>query len=64
MDDAAQDATYLPLLQVTLEALWERGRLTLDRYGTLTDALEASAEAAYSREWPRVSRAPRPSGPR
>ena len=47
-DDAPQDATYLPLLQVTVELLWERGRLTLDRYGALTDALEARAEAAYA----------------
>jgi hypothetical protein len=48
VDDAAQDATYLPLLQVTLEAIWDRGRLTLDRYDTLTDALEVRAEAAFA----------------
>ena len=27
--DAAEDAAYLPLLQVTLEEIWRKGMLTL-----------------------------------
>jgi WD40 repeat protein len=46
--DAAVDATYLPLLQVTLEEIWEGGWLTLDRYSTLTDAIKMRAEAIYT----------------
>jgi WD40 repeat protein len=46
--DASADATYLPLLQVTLEEIWASGSLTLDRYGTLADAVEARAEAVYT----------------
>ena len=45
--DAAPDAAYLPLLQVTLEMLWARGRLQLSAYGTLTDAIKQRAEAVY-----------------
>ncbi len=45
--DAAGDAAYLPLLQVTLEDLWQRGSLTLSAYGTLTDAIRERAEVVY-----------------
>jgi WD40 repeat protein len=38
--DAAADATYLPLLQMTLEEIWRQGSLTLSAYGTLTDAIK------------------------
>ncbi|MGI8586403.1 MAG: eIF2A-related protein [Chloroflexia bacterium] len=46
--DASADAAYLPLLQVTLEEIWAGGSLTLDRYGTLTDAIKERAEAVYA----------------
>jgi tetratricopeptide (TPR) repeat protein len=49
VEDTAGQPTLLPLLQVAQEAIWGSGRLTLDRYRTLTDALEAKAEAVYSR---------------
>lgn len=32
------DPTLLPLLQVTLESIWMKGRLTLEQFGTITDA--------------------------
>ena len=35
-----RDPTELPLLQVTLDAIWSTGRLTLDRYRSLTDTLQ------------------------
>jgi hypothetical protein len=48
LDRLAQDAsaspTLLPLLQVTLEELWKKGRLTLASYGTLTDAIKDRAD--------------------
>ena len=54
VEDAVVDSTYLPLLQVTLESIWDRGRLTLDRYEMLTEALQEHAENAYcNRERPR-----------
>ncbi|HEY8951364.1 MAG TPA: hypothetical protein VIP78_02235, partial [Candidatus Dormibacteraeota bacterium] len=46
--DTVNDITFLPLLQVTLEAIWTKGKLTLDRYGTLTDALQEHADAVYT----------------
>lgn len=45
--DAAADAAYLPLLQVTLEDLWKRGSLKSSAYGTLTDAIRRRAEDVY-----------------
>ncbi|HYN88933.1 MAG TPA: hypothetical protein VER55_10395, partial [Ardenticatenaceae bacterium] len=50
--DAAEDATYLPLLQVTLEQLWEGGSLKLGAYtgetgGDLTRALQQQAEQVF-----------------
>jgi hypothetical protein len=47
---AAQDPTYLPLLQVTLQELWKGGCLALERYGDLTDAIRQRAEAVYGFE--------------
>jgi sugar lactone lactonase YvrE len=47
-EDAAGDATYLPLLQVTLEKLWNDGLLKLEAYGTLTDAIRQRAEQVYA----------------
>lgn len=46
--DAAGDAALLPLLQVTLEDLWTRGRLMLSAYGSLTDAIRQRAEQVYT----------------
>ncbi|MFL5806091.1 MAG: HEAT repeat domain-containing protein, partial [Roseiflexaceae bacterium] len=43
--EATQDATYLPLLQVTLEDLWERGSLRNSAFGTLADAIRDRADA-------------------
>ncbi|GAC1317343.1 MAG: hypothetical protein NVSMB2_10950 [Chloroflexota bacterium] len=45
--DAASDVTFLPLLQVTLESIWNRGKLRLENYGTLGDALQERAEDVY-----------------
>ena len=42
--DAAPDASYLPLLQVTLEDLWDGGSLTLARYVDLAEAIRRRAE--------------------
>ena len=46
--DAADEVGYLPLLQVTLEDLWRRGSLTIDSYGSLTDAIRDRAEQVYA----------------
>jgi len=43
--DAAESPSYLPLLQVTLEDLWRRGRLRLGAYFSLTDAIAQRADA-------------------
>ncbi len=53
VQDTDGQSTLLPLLQVTQESIWSSGRLTLDRYDTLTDALEAKAEAVYARRGTR-----------
>ena len=45
--DASADAAYLPLLQVTLEDLWERGLLKLSEYGGLAEAISRRAERVY-----------------
>ncbi len=42
--DAAADAAYLPLLQVTLEELWRGGDLRLGAYQGLADAIQRRAE--------------------
>ncbi|GAB4193674.1 MAG: hypothetical protein OHK0022_08800 [Roseiflexaceae bacterium] len=46
--DAALDAAYLPLLQVTLEDLWRGGNLRLAVYTGLVDAIERRAETVYA----------------
>ncbi|HEU5090186.1 MAG TPA: hypothetical protein VFT99_22175, partial [Roseiflexaceae bacterium] len=43
--DAAEDAAYLPLLQVSLEDLFRRGRLTRDQYDSLAHSLGERADA-------------------
>ena len=45
--DASADTAYLPLLQVTLEDLWERGLLKLSEYGGLAEAISRRAERVY-----------------
>ncbi|GEM_PF-2256268 len=46
--DAAIDAAYLPLLQVTLEDLWRGGVLRLSAYRGLADAIQRRADAVYT----------------
>src|SRR5579859_542369 len=45
--DAAGQSTYLPLLQVTLEELWNKGRLVLSAYTTLSNAIKQRANVVY-----------------
>ncbi|HMP40440.1 MAG TPA: hypothetical protein PKA05_08680 [Roseiflexaceae bacterium] len=45
--DAAADAAYLPLLQVTLEDLWRRGSMTRAAYTSLTSAIRLRAEEVF-----------------
>jgi hypothetical protein len=56
--DAAADAAYLPLLQVTLEDLWAKGTLNLYAYGTLTDAIRQRAEQVYTASLDGTPRTP------
>jgi WD40 repeat protein len=44
VEDAAGDAASLPLLQVTLEDLFERGQLRLSQYDSLSDAIRKRAD--------------------
>jgi formylglycine-generating enzyme required for sulfatase activity/ABC-type dipeptide/oligopeptide/nickel transport system ATPase component len=46
--DAAADAAYLPLLQVTLEDLWRGGELRLSHYRGLADAIQRRADTVYT----------------
>lgn len=46
--DTAQNATYLPLLQVALEDLWRRGSLTSGAYTNLTEPIRTWAEEVYT----------------
>jgi WD40 repeat protein/MinD-like ATPase involved in chromosome partitioning or flagellar assembly len=46
-EDVGQEATYLPLLQFTLQNLWTQGNLTLENYQGLGDAIESFAEHIY-----------------
>ncbi len=48
--DTAGQPALLPLLQVTQEAIWASGRLTLDRYGTLTDG-RSGRDGRTRRNW-------------
>jgi formylglycine-generating enzyme required for sulfatase activity len=45
--DAQADATYLPLLQVTLLHLWAGGKLKLEQYGGLAKSFQQRAERIY-----------------
>ena len=56
--DAATDATYLPLLQVTLEDLWAKGTLKRHAYGSMTDAIRQRAEQVYARRLDDTLRTP------
>ncbi len=42
--DAAEDAAYLPLLQVTLEEIWRKGTLAVGSYTNLADAIKQRAD--------------------
>jgi WD40 repeat protein len=46
--DAAQDAAYLPLLQVTLVELWRDGDLRIEKYQGLADAIQRRADEVYA----------------
>ena len=46
--DAGGDEGYLPLLQLTLEDLWRRGRFRLAAYGGLANAIAQRAEEVYA----------------
>ena len=52
VEDVGDDATLLPLLQVTLTSLCDEPpqRLTLDHYDSLTDALREHAERAVDED--------------
>lgn len=45
--DASQEATYLPLLQVTLEELWRKNKLKLENYQGLTAAISQRADKVH-----------------
>jgi WD40 repeat protein len=45
--DAAENAVYLPLLQVCLGGLWNGGNLTLGNYDGLAAAIQERAEAVF-----------------
>lgn len=60
--DAAADAAYLPLLQVTLEDLWRGGELRRGAYHTLGDAIQRRADAVYAyRDYDGLKQEPRPA---
>jgi WD40 repeat protein len=59
--DAAADAAYLPLLQVTLERLWAGGLLKLSAYNGLAAAIQQQAEEVYTY---RPDGTPRPEAER
>ncbi len=46
--DAAESVTYLPLLQVTLEELWNKGKLNIGSYNVLTDAIKDRADTVLN----------------
>lgn len=49
-EDASQDPSYLPLLQVSLQEIWNKGNLKLGEYSSLTDAIQQRAEMVYHYE--------------
>src|SRR5439155_14960700 len=52
VDDVGDDPSLLPLLQVTLRALWDEPphRLVLERYRSLTHSLEQQANHVFERD--------------
>lgn len=46
--DATADASYLPLLQLTLEDLWRGGDLRLGAYHGIADAIQRRADTVYT----------------
>src|SRR5713101_9056796 len=52
VEDVNGDPSLLPLLQVTLRALWDEPphRLVLERYRSLTHTLEQQANQAFERD--------------
>jgi len=46
--DTVESITYLPLLQVTLEELWNKGQLKLSAYNSLTDAIKERADTVLT----------------
>ena len=46
--DTVESVTYLPLLQVTLETLWNKGHLKLSSYGSLSDAIKERADTVWA----------------
>ena len=60
-EDTAENITYLPLLQVTLEEIWNKGQLKLGVYDSLTDAFKERADTVltyhdFDRASPSVKR--------
>jgi WD40 repeat protein len=52
-EDATEDATYLPLLQVTLEEMWKGGWLKLSAYHSLSDAIQQRADTVLAHQLDR-----------
>jgi WD40 repeat protein len=52
VEDVGEDPSVLPLLQVTLRALWDEPphRMVLERYRSLTDTLEQQANQVVERD--------------
>ena len=60
-EEAATDAAYLPLLQVTLEEIWRQGSLKLKPDTNLTDAIQKRANLVlqfrdFDKTYPQVKR--------
>ena len=60
VEDVGDDPGLLPLLQVTLRAMWDEPphRLTLDRYRSLTDALQQQADRLFEEDRQGRQRSP------
>jgi WD40 repeat protein len=61
--DAAEDAAYLPLLQVTLEEIWRKGTLTLGAYTNLADAIKQRADKVLAYQDYDVAQPDQPRSP-
>jgi GAF domain-containing protein len=60
-EDTAESVSYLPLLQVTLEELWNKGQLKLGAYNSLADAIKERADTVlayrdFDRAYPIIVR--------